>query len=104
MLDPPAQIPLFRMLAEYPLVHIQDFPVGAVADGMNAKLIGVLDGQFRRLPDLFRVLDVESGAFGFVRVRLQQPGPARSERSIHIALDGADREVVVTRAFGAVVF
>ena len=46
VLDAPAQVLLIGMRLERPLVDIQHLAIGAVADGVNAKLKIVRDGQF----------------------------------------------------------
>jgi hypothetical protein len=45
MFDAPTQIGFFRVLLKSPLKDVEGFPVGTVADGVNAKLEPMSYGQ-----------------------------------------------------------
>ena len=102
VLDAPAQVLLVGMLPKDPFVDVEGLAVGAVADGVDAKLVAVLDGQLAGALDVGRILHVQAAAVGLVGVGREQPGAARAERAIHVALDGADREIIAARADGPV--
>ena len=105
MLDAPAQVLLVGMLVEDALVDIEHFAVGAVADGVDAELMSCRDGDLRGLANIGGILRVHAAAVrasAGIGVRRQQPGAARAERAIHIALDGANGEVIVREADDAV--
>ena len=93
---------LVGMLLEDLLVNIQHFAVGAVADGVNAELKVVLDGQFADPLELGDVAHRQPDAIRLIGVRLQQPRSARAQRAIHISLDGPHRKVIVARADDAI--
>ena len=54
MLDAPAQVLLVGMRFEGVLEDVERFAIGAVADGVDAQLVPVLDGQLRRLANIGR--------------------------------------------------
>lgn len=64
VLDAPTQLFAVqaRVLLEYGFINVERFPVGAVPNGMNAKLEIVLDGESGRFEYVARWLDIEPSA------------------------------------------
>lgn len=102
MLDAPAQITFLGVLAKNTLVEVEDLAIGAVPDGMDAEVEAVVDGDFGGLADVGDILGIEAAIVGSTRgqigVGLEEPGAARAERTVHLALDGADGKMIVREA------
>ena len=99
VLDAPAQVlAVLAVLLERVLVDVQHFAIGAVADGVDADLIAGLERDLRLLAHLLDRRRGQAGAVGLVRVRLEQPGAARSERAVGGDLDRAHGQHVVAVA------
>ena len=94
VLDAPAQVLLVGMLLERLLVDVEHLAVAAVADRVDAQLVVVLDRELRRLPDVVQAVGVQAGRLE-IRVRLQHPGAARTERAVDLPLDPAHGEPLV---------
>ncbi len=102
VLDAPAQVRRLGVRREGLLVDVEHLAVGAVADGVDAHLVAVLD---RELGDLARAVQgegVEAGRVGAVAVGLQQPGAARAQGAVEPQLDAAHGQAVVGVVVGAV--
>src|ERR1035441_6032179 len=89
MLDAPAQVLLVGVSFEGVLEDVEGFAVGAVADGVDAELEPVLDGELGGLAYVGGVVGIEPAAIRLIGVGGQQPGAARAECPIDGALDGA---------------
>ena len=84
MLDAPAQILLVGVGFEGVFEDVERFAIGAVADGVDAELEAVLDGEFGGLADVGGIVGVEAAAIGLVGVGREQPGAAGAERAIDL--------------------
>jgi hypothetical protein len=102
VLDAPAEVLFVGMRLEGLLEDVERFAIGAVADGVDAELVAVLNGELGGLADVGGIVGVEAGGIGLVVVGGEEPGAARAEGAVDGPLDAADREVVAARADGAV--
>ncbi len=102
VLDAPAQVRLVRVGLVGALINVQHLAVGAVADGVHAQLVVVLQGQPRRLFECIHRARVQSGARGQVGVGLEQPGAVRPQRPVHRNLDRPDGQPVIAVADQAI--
>src|ERR1039458_4946744 len=93
VLDAPPQVLLVGVGFEGVLENVEGFAVGAVADGVDAELEPVLDGEFGGLAYVGGVVGIEPAAIGLIAVGGQQPGAARAERPIDSAFDSAYRKI-----------
>src|ERR1039458_3630651 len=59
VLDAPAEVLFIRVCFEGVLEDVEGFAVGAVADGVDAELEAVLDGEFGGLADVGGVVGIE---------------------------------------------
>ena len=98
VLDAPAKVLLIGVGLEGVFEDVEGFAVGAVADGVDAELEAVLDGEFGGLADVGGVVGVEAAAIGLVGVGSEQPGAAGAEGAIDCAFDGAHGKEIVARA------
>ena len=98
MLDAPAQVLLIGVGLEGVFEDVEGFAIGAVADGVDAELEAVLDGEFGGLAYVGGIVGVEAAAIGLVGVGRQQPGAAGAEGAIDGAFDGAHGKEIVARA------
>src|SRR5262249_52005730 len=93
MLDPPAKLMRVRTPGKRVFEDVEHLAVGAVSDRVHAKLEPVLQGEIGGAANVRRIFRVEPARIGCVRrkirVRLQQPRAAGSERAIDLTLDGA---------------
>src|SRR5690242_5332660 len=82
VLDAPAEIgAIDLMFGEQALKQIEDLAVGPIADGMDAKLIIALQGEFGRSLQRAERQRVVAGAARQIVVRGQQPSPVRADRA-----------------------
>ena len=102
VLDAPAQVLALGARLEGRLEEVQGLAVGPVADGVDAELVAVGEGQPGGLLDHGQGCRHEAGAGGEVGVGLEQPGPARAEGAVQGVLDGAHREVLAVSVDQAV--
>jgi hypothetical protein len=90
------------MLAKNRFVQIQHLAIRPVADGVRAKLKAVVDSQLGRLPNVGQFLHIDPASIRRilrqVGVRLEQPRPARAQRTVHVFLDGAHRQMIAAHA------
>ena len=98
VLDAPAQVLLVGVGFEGVFEDVEGFAVGAIADGVDAELEAVLDGEFGGLADVGGIVGIEAAAIGLVGVGCEQPGAARAEGAIDGALDGAHGKEIIARA------
>ena len=98
VLDAPAKVLLIGVGLEGVFEDVEGLAVGAIADGVDAELVAVLDGEFGGLADVGGVVGIEPAAVGLIGVGCEQPGAAGAQRAIDGAFDGAYGKEIVARA------
>ena len=94
MLDAEADVLLVRMGFDRLLEDIEHLAVGPVADGVDAELIAVFDGDAGRFPEIGDRIGVQPGRRRQVRIGLQEPGPVGAQGAVDEPLDGMDAQMV----------
>src|ERR1022692_2991657 len=85
VLDAPAQVLLLGVGFEGLLEDVEGFAVGTVADGVDAELEPVRDGEFGGLAYVGGVVGIEPAAIGLIGVGGEEPCAAGAEGTVDSA-------------------
>ncbi len=80
--DAPTEICFIGMRFECFFVNVEDFAIGAVADGVDAELETVGDGDVGGFANGLHLLGVHAAAGGEIRIRFEHPGAAGAEGAV----------------------
>ena len=80
--DAPAEIVLVRMRVECFLVNIQHFAVGAIANGVDAELETVSNGDIGSLANRFHFFGVDAAAGGEIGIWFEHPSAAGPQSAV----------------------